>query len=138
MTRNRALRKGEVSGMKVSTISAALGAALLLAGPAANAAPSALAKACAKDVKSVCGDVKPGGNKLAACMKEHFSDLSTDCQIAYVKVAAVGRACKADMKKFCADLKPGQNAKAACLKSHAADLSEGCKDAMAKAGASAK
>jgi len=109
--------------MKVSTISAALGAALLLAGPAANAAPSALAKACAKDVKSVCSDVKPGGGKLAACMKEHFSELSTDCQIAYVKVAAVGRACKADMKKFCADVKPGQNAKAACLKSHSADLS---------------
>ena len=72
-----------------------------------NAAPSALAKACAKDVESVCGDVKPGGSNPAACMKEHFSDLSTDCQIPYVKVAAVGRACKADMKKFCANVKPG-------------------------------
>ena len=118
------------------TIAAALGAALLFAG-SAYPAPSALAKACAKDVKSVCGDVKPGGGKLAACMKEHFSDLSTDCQIAYIKVAAVGRACKADVKKFCADVKL-QNAKAECLKSHAADLSEGCKDAMAKAGAGGK
>ena len=124
--------------MKALTIGAALGAALLLAGSAAHAAPSALARACAKDVKSVCGDVKPGGGKLAACMKEHFSDLSTDCQIAYIKAAAVGRACKADTKKFCADVKPGQNAKATCLKSHAADLSEGCKDAMAKAQAGAK
>jgi Cysteine rich repeat len=52
---------------------AALGAALLLTG-SAYAAPSALAKACAKDVKSVCGNVKPGDGKLAACMKEHFSD----------------------------------------------------------------
>jgi len=127
----------EGSTMKALTIAAALGAALLFAG-SAYAAPSALAKACAKDVKSGCGDVKPGGGKLAACMKEHFSDLSTDCQIAYIKVAAVGRACKADMKKFCADVKPGQNAKASCLKSHAADLSEGCKDAMAKAGAGGK
>ena len=123
--------------MKALTIAAALGAALLFAD-SASAAPWALAKACAKDVKSVCGDVKAGGGKLAACMKEHFSDLSTDCQIAYVKVAAVGRACKADMKKFCADVKPGQDAKAACLKSHAADLSEGCKDAMAKVGAGGK
>ena len=123
--------------MKALTIAAALGAALLFAD-SASAAPSALAKACAKDVKSVCGSVKPGGGKLAACMKEHFSDLSTDCQIAYIKVAAVGRACKADMTKYCADVKPGQNAKAACLKSHAADLSEGCKDAMAKAGAGGK
>ena len=61
---------------------AALSAMLLLAASAANAAPSALAKACAKDIKSLCGDVKPGGGKLAACMKAHFSDLSTDCQIA--------------------------------------------------------
>jgi Cysteine rich repeat len=123
--------------MKALSIGAALGAALLLASPGAYAAPSALARACAKDVKSVCGDVKPGGGKLAACMKEHFSDLSTDCQIAYIKVAAVGRACKADVKKFCADVKL-QNAKAACLKSHAADLSEGCKNAMAKAGSGGK
>jgi hypothetical protein len=123
--------------MKALLMGAALGAALLLASPGAYAAPSALARACAKDVKSVCGDVKPGGGKLAACMKEHFSDLSTDCQIAYIKVAAVGRACKADVKKFCADVKL-QNAKAACLKSHAADLSEGCKNAMAKVGSGGK
>ena len=67
--------------MKALTIAAALGAALLFAG-SASAAPSAVAKACAKDVKSVCGNVKPGGGKLTACVKEHFSDLSTDCQIA--------------------------------------------------------
>jgi Cysteine rich repeat len=119
--------------MKSLTVGAALGVALLLASPGAYAAPSALARACAKDVKSVCGSVKRGGGKLEACMKEHFSNLSTDCQIAYIKVAAVGRACKADVKQFCADVKL-QSAKAACLKSHASDLSQGCKDAMAKAG----
>ena len=88
------MRSNEGSSTRAATIGMALGAALLFAFSAAHAAPSALAKACAKDVKSVCGDVKPGGGKLAACMKEHFSDLSTDCQIAYVKVAAVGRACR--------------------------------------------
>ncbi len=123
--------------MKALTIAAALGAALLFAG-SAYSAPSALAKACAKDIKSVCGDVKPGGGALKACVKEHFSDLSTDCQIAYVKAAAVGRACKADMTKYCADVKPGKGGKAECLKSHAAELSEGCKEAMAKAAAGAK
>jgi uncharacterized membrane protein len=71
----------EGSIMKALTTAAALGAALLVAS-GAHAAPSPLAKACAKDVKSVCGDVKPGGGKLAACMKEHFSDLSTERQIA--------------------------------------------------------
>jgi hypothetical protein len=82
--------------------------------------------------------VKPGGGALKACVKERFSELSTDCQIAYVKAAAVGRACKADMKKFCADVKPGKGAKAECLKSHAGELSAGCKEAMAKAAAGGK
>jgi hypothetical protein len=116
----------------------ALGAALFFAFSAAHAAPSTIATACAKDVKSVCGDVKPAGGKLAACMKEHFSNLSADCQIAMIRVAAIGRACKADMTKYCADVKTGQGAKAECLKSHAADLSAGCKDAMAKAEAGGK
>jgi len=116
--------------MKALSIAVALGSALLLAAPGAHAAPSALAKACAKDVKSVCSEVKP--DRLAACMKEHFSDLSTDCQIAYVKTAAVGRACKTDIKKLCADAKTSKS-KTECLKSHTADLSGGCKDALAKA-----
>ena len=124
--------------MKMLGFVAALGAALLLAGSAAEAAPSVLAKACAKDIKSVCASVKPGGGALKACVKEHFSELSTDCQVAIVKTAAVGRACKADMKSFCSDVKVGKGAKAECLKSHTADLSEGCKDAMAKAEAGSK
>ena len=99
------------------------------------AAPSALAKACAKDIKSLCAHVRPGGGALTACVKDHFSDLSTECQIAIVKAAAVGRACKADMTKFCADVKPGKGSKAECLKSHAADLSDSCKEAMAQADA---
>jgi Cysteine rich repeat len=127
----------EGSIMKALMIAVAFGAALLLSA-SADAAPSAVAKACAKDVKSVCGAVKPGGGKLKACMKEHFSDLSTDCQIAIVKAAAVGRACKADAKKLCAEVKPGKGSVAACLQSHAADVSDGCKEAMAKAEAGAK
>lgn len=124
--------------MKALMVVAVLVAALGLAAPAANAAPSTLARACAKDVKTLCAGVKPGRGALKACVKEHFSDLSTDCQIAIVKAAAVGRACKADMSKFCADVKPGQGAKAECLKSHAADISEGCKDALAKVETGAK
>ena len=103
--------------------------------PTIPAPPSALAKACAKDIKSLCADVKSGGGALTACVMDHFSDLSTDCQIAYVKAAAVERACKVDMTKFCADVKPGKGAKAECLKSHAADLSDSCKEAMAQADA---
>ncbi len=124
--------------MRILATLVALAAAFTVTASSADAAPSALAKACAKDVKSVCADVKPGGGKLKDCVKEHFSDLSTDCQIAIVKAAAVGRACKADMKQYCGDVKPGKGAKAECLKSHAADISDGCKDALAKAEAGSK
>jgi len=124
--------------MKAWICVAALAVALSFGAASAEAAPSAVSKACAKDVKSFCGDVKPGGGKVKACVKEHFSDLSTDCQVAIVKAAAVGRACKADAKKLCADVKPGKGRIAECLQSHAADVSDGCKDAMAKAEAGNK
>ena len=117
--------------MKARVSITVVAAALLVAACGAHAAPSALAEACVNDVKSVCGDVKPGGGKLAACMKEHFSELSEDCQIAYIKVAAVGRACRADVEQFCA----GVGLVAECIKSHASQISAGCRDALAAAGA---
>jgi hypothetical protein len=101
-------------------------------------AASAVAKACATDVKAQCGDVKPGGGKLKDCVKAHFSDLSADCQVAIVRAAAVGKACKADVKQYCADVKREKGAMADCMKSHAADISDGCKEAMAKAEAGRK
>jgi hypothetical protein len=124
--------------MKTWMSIAALSAVLSFGAASADAAPSALAKTCAKDVKQYCGDVKPGGGAVKDCVKQHFSDLSTDCQIAIVKAAAVGRACKGDAKKLCADVKPGKGKIAECLQSHAADVSDGCKDAMAKAEAGSK
>lgn len=113
-------------------------AALLITAPAAFAAPSTLAKACAADVKQYCGDVKPGKGALKDCVKAHYNDLSADCQVAIVRAAAVGKACKADVKQFCADVKPVKGAVADCVKSHASEVSDGCKTAMAKAEAGNK
>src|SRR5271154_6687135 len=124
--------------MKRLTAIAAFGVALLLSSSAGIAAPSAMAKICAKDIKSVCAYVKPGGGALKDCVKSHFSDLSADCQVAIVRAAAVGRACKADVKQFCADVKPAKGAMGDCMKEHAAEVSDGCKDAMAKAEAGNK
>jgi hypothetical protein len=120
--------------MRTLTCIAALGAALLMTHSAFAA--STAAKACAADIKSQCGDeMKSGGSALKDCMQKHFSDLSEDCQVAIVRVAAVGKACRADAKKLCSDAKPGTGAMADCMKSHAADLSNGCKEALAKSGA---
>jgi hypothetical protein len=123
--------------MRTLTCIAALGATLLMTHSAFAA--SAAARACRADIKAQCGDeMKSGGRALKDCMKTHFSDLSTDCQVAIIRAAAVGKACKADARKLCADVKPGRGAMAACMKSHATDLSDACKEAMAKAQAGGK
>jgi hypothetical protein len=119
--------------MKTLICIAAFGAAVLMTRSAF--AQSAVAKACAADVKAQCADVKPGGGAIRNCVKAHFTDLSADSQAAITGAAAVGKACKADVKQFCADVKPGKGAIADCIKSHAADVSDGCKDGMAKAEA---
>ena len=122
--------------MKMLTCSAALAAVLMLAG-SVHAAPSAIAETCKADVKQFCADVKPGAGKLTACIKSHFKDLSGDCQVAFIRVAAVGRDCKSDIKSFCSDAK-SKTAVPACLKAHADSLSASCKDAMTKAQAGDK
>ncbi len=117
--------------MKTWAAILALGAALAIGG-AAEAAPSALTKACAKDIKSFCGNVKPGRGALKACIDSHYKDLSADCQVAIVRAAAVGRACKADIKTHCATAKTGKE-RTACLKTNESSLSASCKDAISKA-----
>ena len=124
--------------MKSLPFTAALGAALLLVVSAAEAAPSAMARACAKDIKSVCATVKPGGGALKACVKEHFSELSTDCQMAIVKVGGDRAGLQGRHEVVLRRREARQERQGGMPESHAADLSEGCKDAMAKAEAGSK
>jgi len=123
--------------MRTLTCIATLSAALLMTHSAFSA--STAARACAADIKAQCADVmKSGGAPLKDCMQKHFSDLSEDCQVAIIRVAAVGKACKADARKLCGDAKQGRGAMASCMRSHAADLSDACKEALAKSGAGRK
>ncbi len=101
------------------------------------AGPTSIAETCKADVKQFCADVKPGAGELTACIKSHFKDLSADCQVAFIRVAAVGRDCKSDIKSFCSDAK-SKTSVPACLKAHADSLSASCKDAMTKAQAGDK
>ena len=113
--------------MKVAFVA---GLALLVACSAACAELSPLAKACAADVQEFCADVTPGAGKVTACIKSHFKDLSGDCQVVFIRVAAVGRACRGDIMQVCADM---HGAVPDCLRSRASQVSAGCKEAIAKA-----
>ena len=118
--------------MRTWAVAAALAAALCIGG-AAEAAPSPLGQACGKDIKSLCGKVKPGRDALKACVEFHYKELSADCQVAIVRAAAVGRACRSDLKTLCAKARNGE-ARTACLKKNETSLSAPCKDALSKAG----
>jgi len=39
-------------------------------------------EACQPDVAKFCADVKPGGHRVAACLRDHASELSQACQAA--------------------------------------------------------
>jgi hypothetical protein len=39
-------------------------------------------EACQPDVAKFCADVKPGGRRIGACLREHASELSEACQAA--------------------------------------------------------
>ncbi len=86
---------------------------------------------CRGDVEKFCKDVKPGGGRIAMCLKEHQTDLSPACKekIAEVKeeVKEVHQACQGDVQQFCKDVKPGGGRIARCLKEHKDELSAGCK-----------
>jgi hypothetical protein len=113
---------------------AAAATAMAIAGSAAHAAQSAMAKVCGPEIMKLCPDAKPGPER-GKCVQSHLAEFSSPCQDALAKAAAVARACRADAKKFCGDVKPGQGARLECMKSHMADLSGACKSAVEKAEA---
>ncbi len=86
---------------------------------------------CAGDVQKFCKDVKPGGGRIAICLKEHQNDLSPACKekIAEVKeeIKEVHEACQGDVQQFCKGVQPGGGRIARCLKEHKDELSAGCK-----------
>ena len=99
------------------------------------AAPAKAAQGpCADDVQKFCKDVKPGGGRIARCLKEHEKDLSPACkqQIAEVKkqVQEFREACEDDAMKLCSGVKPGGGRIFRCLKEHESELSPECKEKM--------
>jgi hypothetical protein len=91
---------------------------------------------CSSDISARCSVEMGGSDRIRACVKEHFKDMSKPCQERLARLAAISQACTADIKQFCADVKRGHSRVEACLQSKLGSLSDGCKDALAKTVAS--
>ena len=88
------------------------------------------AGACAADIKKVCASIKPGGGRIATCLKERLADLSDVCKTRLADLAAVGKACRPDVEKQCGT-KTRRIQKLTCLKGALANLGDDCKAAIA-------
>lgn len=89
---------------------------------------------CADDIAKLCKDVKPGGGRLANCLKEHEREVSPACAASIKetkrKLRDAHHACADDIQKFCKDVKPGQGRIVNCLRDHQKDLSPTCRATM--------
>lgn len=59
---------------------------VLLAGGAS--AQDQLRQACRADAQRLCGDVRPGGGRVGACMRAHEQELSEACRSAIAEARA--------------------------------------------------
>ena len=91
---------------------------------------------CVADLKTLCPGVRPGNNRLRACMREHIRDVSDPCLVTLAKFAEVRgfrKACSAHLHQQCAGVERAGGQFAACLRSAVAGLDDACKDALARA-----
>ena len=91
---------------------------------------------CADDVSKFCKDVKPGGGRIANCLKEHEKDLSPACKTRtnemMMRAKEVHKACADDIDIFCKDAQPDKGNIAVCLREHKSELSPECKEEFGK------
>lgn len=102
------------------------------------------ANPCAQDVEKFCSSTPVGGGQRLACLQQHASELSAECQ-AHMNKRELRRgrqrgdnpnrawisACAQDVKKLCSGIVAGRGVIARCLDQHESSLSESCKIARA-------
>src|SRR5262249_49439501 len=87
---------------------------------------------CAAGISGRCDFIRGGRDRLRACVKERFKELSAACQARLARLATINTACTADIKQRCGDVKLGRSRVEACLRSSLDRLGDACKDALAQ------
>ncbi len=104
-------------------------------------APPALAEdPCAADVRQLCPDVKPGGTRLATCLRENLARLAPTCREkldadalrARRFIQDFGTACRSDLEQYCAGVEPGGGRVFGCLAQHQFELTSSCESLVSR------
>ena len=92
--------------------------------------------ACRADIQKLCKGVQPGGGRIAACLKQHESEISPGCRENIAKareeVKEIADACKADAETLCKGVRPGQGRIMRCLAEHKDKVSSACNAKIAE------
>jgi Cysteine rich repeat len=104
--------------------------ALLTSGSGVAQQGSAARQACGAEIKQMCADVQPGGGRITACVREHFTELSAACRNALISGATITKACTADYRLKCPGIEPGGGRIQACMKDHFTELGQLCQEAL--------
>jgi hypothetical protein len=126
-----------ISARRGSEGIAARRAVLLRLAPALLLLVAGLARAddpCAEDVQRLCPGVKPGGGRLAACLRQHEAELGEACrerrEADALRVRRViqefGLACRTDVDRYCPAVEPGSGRVLGCLAQHQVEISTAC------------
>jgi hypothetical protein len=127
----------EASMIKLSTITFLSVLSVLLNVSAVQAENKEKPGACRADVEKLCKGIQPGGGRIAMCLKQHESELSSGCREAVAeakdKIREFAEVCKPDAEKLCKGVQPGQGRIARCLAEHKDQLSAGCREKIVRA-----
>ena len=137
--------------MKIWTLAGMALASSLLVAPVVSQMATAQERpriACKTDISKHCSGIKPGGGRIAVCMRKNRSSLSQSCKASIAKFRgqrgrraatgnpqrrAVVRACRNDRRAFCSGVRRGEGRIARCMRTNRAKLSATCKGALTKA-----
>jgi hypothetical protein len=130
----------KTDGFSRLAFAAALAAALWLPATA-HAQSRTVAVDCAGELKTFCSKVRPGGNRLVACLIAFEDKVSPRCRLtAYLASGTLGdrmkqlqsmaKICSSDILQYCSKVPPGGGRIFDCLKKNKATLTDECRKGM--------
>jgi hypothetical protein len=120
------MNHGQALGFARRVPLAGLMLALLWFAQPAAAIERAAMQVCRADARKLCAGVHPGGGRIAACLRENESKLSSPCQAQLGNIEV----CAAEVKKLCPQA-TGEGGLRRCLTDKRAEFSAECRAAAA-------